>query len=212
MGEKVFLIQMYGPKQLQITWKLGWHDVKVKVGEELLGLIEKKRELIKGKTFTLVDGSQLKVQLDQTLSSAGLAVFHNGKPLHGSAADPVTRYQAAYGSLYVIGFVNAVAGAVAYFFNIDLLQRFGFSLLSVISGSILFTLGFLVKKGSRPALLAGIVLYFLDGVGSSIISYLQFRNIGILNIATHLLFLVLLFQGISAIREITGTNPKNIDA
>jgi hypothetical protein len=167
--------------------------------------------LIKGRILTLPDGSSLKVQLDQTLKSAGLAVFHNDKPLHGSAADPVTRYQAAYGSLYVVGFGNLLGGLLAHFLNIDLFQVIGFSWLSIITGLILFLLGFWVRKGSISALISGIVLYALDGVGSSIMTILWSRsqgalNIGILSIFVHLIFLILLFQGISALKEIKGTD------
>lgn len=211
MGEKVFLIQMHGPKQLQLSWRFGWRDVKVKLGEELIGVIEKRSELIKGRSFPLPDGSSLKVQLDQTLKSAGLAVFHNDKPLHGSAADPVTRYQAAYGSLYVIGVGNILGGLLSYFLKIALFQVIGFSWLSIITGVGLFLLGFWVRKGSTPALITGIVLYALDGIGSSIMTILWSRsqgtlNIGILSIFVHLVFLILMFQGISALIEIKGTD------
>ncbi len=204
MAEKVFLIQMYGPKQLMISWRLGWKDVKVKVGEELIGIIEKRKDLTKGKTFTLRDGSTLKIFLDQTLSSAGLAVLHNGKPLHGSAADPVTRYQAAYGALYLVGAINVIGGSLAYFLNLDFLQSFGFSYISIISGAGLFLLGYFVKRGSKTALLTGIALYFVDGIGASLISYMGYQKINLLSILTHLVFLILMFQGISGIKEITG--------
>jgi hypothetical protein len=206
VAEKIFLIQMFGPKQLQISWKLGYRDVKVKVGEELIGIIEHRKDLVKGKTFTLPDGSSLKLFLDQSLSSAGLAVFHNGKPLRGSSADPVTRYEAAFGSLYVTGAVNVVGGILAYFMKIDTISRFGFSWLSIISGVLLFGLGFLVRKGSLAALISGLVLYFLDGVGVSVIDLHLYKNPNLLSIFIHIIFMVLLFQGISAMKQIKGSN------
>ncbi len=208
MPKKEFALEPGGPKRVALSWRGLWKDFQVTLDGALLGRLESRKELEAGGTFTLADGSHLKVQLKREALGQELRVLLNGVPLPGSASEPAQRVATAAGVLYFVAGLNAALGVLAELARIALLQNMGLGYASVVVGAIYAGLGYLVKsKHSRIALVIGIALFALDGI-ASIFLHLQPGNpppVG--GIVARVFLLVPLWKGLGAFKELKSAPP-----
>ncbi len=106
MPKKSFAIERDEEKRLTVTWKSFWKNFTIKFDGEVIGTISGQKELEKGQSFQLPDGSLLDVKLARTLMSADLQLLRNGKPLPGSGLIPSSKLKQSYGFIYFVGGFN----------------------------------------------------------------------------------------------------------
>ncbi len=205
MPKKSYAIEQGGMERVLVSWKSFWKDLTIEFDGNLIGTIPNQKELQKGRTFELSDGSNLEVKLARTWASAELQLLRNGKPLPGSGSDPRTRLKQSYGILYFVGGINFVLGLVAWLFQIDFLLELGMGLYSIIVGSIYLLLAFLVQKRSRIALILAMLLYGLETI-------LGAMNGAVSGLIVRVLFMVMMWQGFGAIKELRIENENVIES
>ncbi len=177
MASTKFALEPGGPKRLEITSGAFWTNVNIRLDDVLVGQIPSKSELIEGRSFPLSDGSELHVKLAQSFGSVELQVTRNGKPLPGSTSDPATRVATAGYIIYFIAALNAFVGIPGLIFSgasggvmrfgaalARLFEQIGFSWINLVEGAVFALLGFLTLRRSKPALIAAIGLFVVDGV------------------------------------------------
>lgn len=91
------------PKQLEISWSVGWRDLVVRFDGREVGRLDGGYDEVRlGKKLSLPDGSRLHVQLVRERGAFGyveeLHVYVNGRPVAGSAAIPIP----SWGYLFVV--------------------------------------------------------------------------------------------------------------
>jgi hypothetical protein len=203
MPKQQLALEAGGAKRLEISWGMNFKNVSVKLDGREVGTIPDQKALKEGRTFTLDDGSRLQVQLVRSAMSQDLQVLRNGKPLPGSASDPEKKLSTAYGVIFFVGGLSLVIGLLAEIANIDFLRTLGAGWFSVVVGAIFIGLGFLVKQRMLIALYAAIVLYALDAVLLVVAAVsVPGGRPPVSGIVLHVIFLIFMFQGISALQEL----------
>src|SRR6185436_12158876 len=116
------------------------------------------------------DGSTLKVQLVQAFASVELQVTRNGRPLPGSASDPIERVKAAGYIIYFIAGLSGLVGFLAVVFQVQFLLDVGIGWTSLVGAAVYAVLGFFTLRKSRVALIAAIALFILDGLATVVMT------------------------------------------
>lgn len=135
-------------KKLEVSWKVGWKDVQIRLDGQLVGQVASKADLKQGKQFALPDGSTVEVRYTRV----GLEVLRNGKQLPGSAWDPRRGATIAVFWIAIGGFVIAILNAAG------VIQAPGAMAEGLVIGIVFGVLGFFVKRGRKPALAIATVL------------------------------------------------------
>ncbi|MCA9655036.1 MAG: hypothetical protein H6712_27400 [Myxococcales bacterium] len=152
-----------GPgSNVELEWRGIWKDFTVRVDGRELGRMQGQKEVTRGGSWQLDDGSTLEVKLDTGIGGGGLNVRRNGVPLAGSAADPQTALKSAAGIVLFIAGLNAVLGLAAELGEVEFLLGLGLGWPSVIFGVVLGGLGIATLRGSVMALWVAIVLFIVD--------------------------------------------------
>ena len=99
-------------KRLEVSWQFGWKNITITLDGREVGRIPDQNALKAGKTFTLDDGTAIKVQLRQNMMQPELHVWRNHQPVPGSDGDPVQRLNTAAGLLFFIAGLNILFGIV----------------------------------------------------------------------------------------------------
>jgi hypothetical protein len=195
MPKKSFALEPGGLKRLTITWQLFWRNLTVTLDDNQIGVVPTQAELVEGRTFPLPDGSILGVRLARTHSGAELRVLRNDKPLPGSGYDPRVRLMQSYGILYFVGGFNFLLGILAVLFEIDLLVEIGLGIFSIAVGAVYLVLAYFVQRRSRLALGIAMALYGLETVLALLSGLVS-------GVVIRLLFMLIMYQGFSAIKEL----------
>ena len=173
MPKRTYALTEGSPKNLEMSWGIGWSDFTIKEDDQLIGTISTQAELKEGRSFRLKDGSELSVKLNLSLFNSGLEVLRNGEPLPGSTSDPGNRMKTAYILLLLIAFLNVLTGVLIITTITsgisEILIWTGAGYLG--SGIAFLVLGLSVKRGSFTALLIAIILLVVDMTLSLIFSY-----------------------------------------
>jgi hypothetical protein len=138
-------------KRLEVSWKIGWKNVVLRLDGLDLGTIATREELKRGQRFTLPDGSVLEVQL----SDRGLELLHDSKPVPGSSSDPIRAVNLAAFVVFWMGGGNLVIGILGIA-GVTALLLSGW--LNVFIGLAFLGLGFQVRRQSAIALMSAIGL------------------------------------------------------
>ena len=203
MPKQQLALEPGGAKRLEISWGMNFKNVSVKLDSREIGVIPDQKALKEGRTFTLDDGSNLQVQLVRSAMSQDLQVLRNGKPLPGSASDPSKKLANSYGVIFFVGGLSVVIGLLAEVGKVAFLQAFGAGWFTVIVGVIFIGLGFLVRQRVLLALYAAIALYALDAILLVVTAVsVPGGRAPISGIVLHVLFLLLMFQGVGALQEL----------
>jgi hypothetical protein len=70
----------------------------------------------------------------------------------------------AYWILFILGGLNLVMGFAALIFNVEMLLQAGVEVVTILTGLILLTLGYLVMQRKIWALYIAIALFVLSGI------------------------------------------------
>jgi hypothetical protein len=198
MPTRKYILERGGTQRLEISWKILWKNITIRLEGKEIGSIKNQKELLAGRDFSLNDGSILKVKLIQGFSPE-LQVTRDGQPLPGSDSDPFQRLSLAYKMVLFIGWLNVVLWLIAELLKVGFLQRFGFGFGSIIVGIIFLILGFFMKRKSKYALLIAIILFFGDGILAAFFLSEQARNYVTGGIVARIFLLIPMIQGVSAI-------------
>jgi hypothetical protein len=202
MAKQVLALEQGGPKRLEISWEGTFKNFTIKLDGSEVGKLADQNALKLGQSFGLPDGSTLSVKLKSATLASELEVLRNGKPVPGSATDPVTRLSSAWGVLYFIGGFNVLLGIAAVVFQWDFLLNLGIGVFSAGFGAVYLLLGYLTSRRILIALIAAIVLFAIDGVLGVVSAIGNTSGSPVAGIVVRLLFLWVLVQGIGAIAAI----------
>ncbi len=144
---------------LYISWDFNWKNLKVSYRNQLIGQVANSKELKQGQTFQLDENRTITVQLSGLVFSE-LEVLLDGNYIIGSASDPRKQLQSVYSATLVIGILNIALGLLAVMPGMDFLSSLGAGTSSLITGSLIIFLGYMVKK-EHIAGLYTLILFFL---------------------------------------------------
>jgi hypothetical protein len=208
MPKRSYPLVKDGPQRLELTWKVLWKDLTIRLDGEQIGIIPTHRELTDGREFTLPDQSTLTVQLIDRIYLTDLQVLRDGKPLPGSASDPLARLRIAYILLYLIAGLNLALGIAVEVFRFDFLLAMGMGPVSLVFGLVMLALGFFVQHRSRLALVLAMLILAADGLIGVILAVTQGYPPSIAGFVVRLLLIVAMFPGLGAIRELKNVDPN----
>jgi hypothetical protein len=211
MPTKKFSLERGGPKRLEVSWKMMWRDIRIRLDGAEIGSIKNQKELTEGRDFTLPDGSKLNVKLALRGSFITyryeLQLLRDCKPLPESDSDPNQRLASSYNLVFFIGGLNILLGFIAIIFNTTFLVELGIGFFSILFGCVFLILGLFIKnRRSAFALGIAVTIMILDtllvlplsGSGSGAVGGMVGR----------LLFLGLMTRGFGAIRELKEEDKK----
>jgi len=204
MPKRSFPFEQGGMERVTISWKMFWKNFTIEFDGNLVGTIPNQKDLQKGQTFELPDGSSLEVKLARTWSSTVLQILRNGKPLPGSGSDPRMRLKQSYGILYFVGGINLILGLIALLFQVDFLLAIGMGEYSIIVGGIYLLSAFFVQRRSKIALAFALVVYGLE----TILSLMNGVTSGVI---IRIFFIVFMWQGFGAIKELLAGSERVIE-
>jgi hypothetical protein len=192
-----------GPKRLKLTWSFrGWKNFTVRLDGIPMAYASGKKELEAGRDFILPDRSVLSVKLHKTPFGHELKVLRNGEPLPGHGSDPLRRLKLSWYMLFFIGGLNILLGAAAMAMGPGMLQGLGLGLGSSILGAVFLLLGFLVRRRSALALGLAMALLAVDAALTMYWAAESGRPVPVSGMLIRAFFLVCLFRGLSALREL----------
>lgn len=204
MPTRMYAIEKDGEKRLALSWKSFWKDFTVALDGQVIGIFSGQKELEKGQTFQLPDGSTLDVKLARTLMSADLQVLRNGKPLPGSGSDPRVRLKQSYGFIYFIGGFNLLLGFIALLFQVDFLYELGIGFYSILVGLIYLLLAFFVQRRSKLALILALLFYGIE----TILGVIGGLAAGVV---VRIFFMIFMWQGFKAIKELRAEDEEMVE-
>lgn len=195
------------PARLRLEWGGYYRQFKVLLDGELVGEIEGGQKALKeGHDFQLPDGSNIHVRLHQTQLIDELQVLKDGKPLPGSASDPLNKVRAAIltGSLW--GFLDLALGVIAIITSSVFMQRAGFGWHSLAFGIVLLVVTYFMGGGLRWAFLVGIVVFLADSLTGFLLASQAGLRPSSAAILARVLFLAPLVRGVTALGVVTNRN------
>jgi hypothetical protein len=204
MPSQKFALRAGEEKRVEVSWRGIWKDIRVHLDGAEIGSIPSKAALEAGAELVLPDGGTLRVQLTGGMQPE-LHITRDGVPLPGSASDPATRVKTAAGVMYFIAGLSAIVGLAAALLHVELLERNGFGWASVATGALFAVLAFFTSRGSRVALVVGIVLYILDGLLGVVVGFMSLPGgstppVG--SIVMHVILVMPLFRAFGAMKEL----------
>jgi hypothetical protein len=125
------------------------------------------------------------------------------KHLPSSVTDPQKRLEDSYKVVYFVAGLNVVFGSIAYLFNPEFLQGFGFSIISIFCGLISLPLGFFVHRESTYALILAVGIFIVDTVSSFYLAVsLGYEKSVIVTTIVRYGLLTSMWQGFGAIKAL----------
>ncbi len=198
MPKMMYALEPDGPKCLEISWKMMWKDLTIRLDDQVIGVISNQKQLSAGQQFALPDGSVLSVKLVQKFSGTELQVLRHGQPLPGSASDPETRLKNAYGIVFFIAGLNLFLGLITWLFQIEFLQDIGIGFYSIAFGLVFLVLGFFIKRRSAVALIIAVVIFVLD----ALLGLLAGGASSVTALLVRVILITPMVQGVGAIRAL----------
>lgn len=200
-----FALDATGTRRVLISREAGplGDQLHVLLDRSMLGTISGQEAESAGREFALPDGSFLKVQL----AYSQVQVLWNGQPLPSISAATRSKSQLALprktlgrfwvscGVVFLIGAVNVLLGIILASTPGQPSAQQILPLTLLIAGGLYLLLGFFVARKSSVALGIAVTLYALDGL----IALFQ-GSLG--GIPLHIILLIFMARGFSAIREI----------
>lgn len=199
MTVQQYALEVGSPPRLELEWESYMRDFQVRFDGEEIGRINTgKRSLREPHHFTLPDGSQLSIRLNEGGLTEELELLRDGKPLPGSAADPFTKFSAAIRTSFFWGVALIFAGLVAALTQSDILRQLIFSPASALFGiALLFVAYWMSRQSPLAAIFAAllVVAEFLFNFGGA-----GFNLLTTIGIVLRVAFFVPILQGIRPMR------------
>lgn len=191
-----------GDPRLELEWGSYMRDFQVRLDGKEIGRIDGgQRALKQPHTFTLPDGSEITIQLNQSMLIDELEVLRDGQPLPGSASNPQVKLSAGIRTAFFWGVASMIMGLLIFFTDLNLLRILSFSQYSFVAGLLLIVTAIGMARRSLSLVVFAIVVYLADWIGSAIITAnlgISFGFVGTIGILTRALSLVPLIQAIGA--------------
>ncbi|MEW6433916.1 MAG: hypothetical protein AB1730_20645 [Myxococcota bacterium] len=201
MPSQTFALEPNGPKRLTLSWSAFWKNFTVSLDGKQIGALTPD-ELKAGKDVPLPDGSTLYVHLRRGFGNTGLELSRNGQPLPGAANDPASMVKNAAYLLYFLAALNALLGAAAVAFNVEVLQVNGVGLFSIALGFVFAVCGFFTMQRSLAALITAIALYGLDAIATLFSAVTAGGQPGAGGIIMRVFFIIVLARGVTGLRAL----------
>ncbi|WP_047452068.1 hypothetical protein [Alistipes sp. ZOR0009] len=203
MPKKLFHLKNESLDAYVVSWNTKWEQTQVFFNDTLIGVVNGKEELKKGKSFEIEDFKTLTVKLTGGLIPE-LVLLINGKYIDGSPTDPALELKNVYNLIFTLSSLSIIVGVIVEIFQIDFLLNVGIGLGSIIYGLILFGLGYGVSKRLKGALILTFVVIIL----SIVLTLMAVKNSHTnpsSGITIKLFFLYYMFKGFAAIKKIKET-------
>ena len=191
-------------KKLTISWGVGWSNVRVEYDGEEIGMVETRKELQAGQTFTLPDQSELNVKLQSSIFSSGLSLTRNGVPVPDSAKDPISTIRGCWQIAHIVAAYNILIGIlfVVLKFDTPYLPKFGY-ITAALGVGYLILAQMLKRRKSLPALIGFIILFTLETLLEAATNYSFF-------VLFRAAIIYYLFLGIGSIKKFKAEEPQQI--
>ena len=111
--------------RLVVSWNKHWKNTVIYFDGQEIATIPKRKELRKGKYFTVNQTSELHIKLIRILGFQYLQILLDGKPIPGSPTDPNIVLPKAYQTLFLIGKIHLLLYGIPYIFLLICLISFG---------------------------------------------------------------------------------------
>ncbi|OIP69362.1 MAG: hypothetical protein AUK43_13025 [Oscillatoriales cyanobacterium CG2_30_40_61] len=111
--------------RLVVSWNKHWKNTVIYFDGQEIATIPKRKELRKGKYFTVNQTSELHIKLIRILGFQYLQILLDGKPIPGSPTDPNIVLPKAYQTLFLIGKIHLFLYGIPYIFLLICLISFG---------------------------------------------------------------------------------------
>jgi hypothetical protein len=190
-------------KTLVAYWNFGWNNIHIELDGKEIGIIENRKKLQEGQTFTLPDKSTLEVKLQNSLLSSGLILTHNGVPVPDSIKDPMTDLRNSYIVAYVVAVYNIIIGFLFVQLKLDTpyLPQFGY--ITFVLGIAYAILARRISKKSLAAVIALLILFALEAALEAVTNYSLWFYLRVL-------LIYYIFQGFVAIRKLNAEEAEKI--
>jgi hypothetical protein len=202
MAKQTYALEIGGPRRLVMDWKYGYRNVVIYLDGALIGKVPGQKELQDGLEFALPDGSKLEVQLVRSFLSTDISLERNGKPLPGSATDPLSQVRLSYQLIFFLVIINLVLGGLTLFLQAKSLTDLGLGWYNIAFGLVFIGLGFWVRSLSLLALWVTVVLLALDAgvtvIGMSASGGETFYT----GLLVRALILIYVWRGIGALKKL----------
>jgi hypothetical protein len=204
----MYALEENGHRRLKISWKGSWKNLSVRLDDDLIGTVSTRKDLMAGQEFVLPDGSRLQLQLLSSHLTTDLKILRDGRPIPGSTRMLTSRFQEAYGIVFLIAGLNLLLGIAAMLFPIEFLRQIA-GLPSIIFGLIYFVLGLFARRRSITALLMAIILFTVLTILGVVGFFVNGANSGSVGLIVRLYLIWLMIQGIGAI-ELLESEEQSI--
>lgn len=111
--------------RLVVSWNKHWKNTIIYFDGQEIATIPKRKELRKGKYFTVNQTSEVHIKLIRILGFQYLQILLDGKPIPGSPTDPNIVLPKAYQTLFLIGKIHLFLYGIPYIFMLICLISFG---------------------------------------------------------------------------------------
>lgn len=192
--------------RIELDWGTYMREFEVRFDGKEIGRIDGGQKVLRDPhSFTLPDGSELTIQLKKSQMIDELEVLRNGKPLPGSASNPLTKLSAVIRSSFFWGIITLVAGLVVQFSGNEWVTRLTFSPYSILFGLILLGCSiFLLRRSLTVGVIAlvafsadwALAAYYAQQVGIS------YNFVSTMAILARILSLLPFIQGVAILRDI----------
>ena len=149
--------------RLELEWGTYMRDFEIRLDGKEIGRIDGGQRVLKEPhNFTLPDGSELTIQLNQNQLVDELEVLRDGVPLPGSASNPIVKLSAAIRSGFYFGILTTLVGLLAQFSNSVWPIKLTFSPWSILFGLMLIACTVGLASRSRIAAILAVVVLLAD--------------------------------------------------
>jgi hypothetical protein len=184
----------------ELSWRLSWKNIKISVDRNQIGFIYDQKSLISGQTFSLPDGSELKVQIIQN-PSYSLNISRNGILLPDSDDNPHSIHKNTYITIYSIAVINIFLGSISLLFNRYFEERLEIKIAYICIGILFLILGYFIQRKYSTALIAAILFLSIESaVGFCLASMGLFKNLSY--VAMQIVFLIPIIRGYYAMKKV----------
>jgi hypothetical protein len=201
MAKHKFALEKGQPARLEVDTKFSFNGATVYFDGNQIAVIPDRTSFSRGTLVPLPDGSMVNIQLQTTFAGTNLLITRNGVALPGSGGDPQTKLKTAYGIIYFVAIVSAIAGVIGVILPNSMIALLGYGWGSIISAAVFGLLGFFTQRKSKAALIIAIILLIMDGIATLIFAATSGINptSGLLGRA---ILIIAMFPGVKAIDEL----------
>ncbi len=208
MPKRQFAFEEGGPKRVEVEKPVFRSETVVRLDGRELGRLRGAKEHKAGAEWTLEDGSVLSVKLVANAISRELHVLRNGRPLPGSASDPVRLVRQGAYVLYLVAAFTALFALYPLVVRSDEPDSLATAVGMLVEAGLFGVLGLFTLRRTVWAPALGTALYAGEGLYDLVQSLSTGGRPG--NIIVRLLFTIILvraFQSALTLKREAAVEP-----